>query len=242
MNLIIDIGNSVAKLALFHQNELIDVFYDSNQSLDTLSTICSQYSIERSILSTVINLNNTILEQLKTLKCKLLQIDYQTVLPIKILYQTPQTLGSDRIAAVVGAQTLKPRKDILVIDAGTCLTYEFIDAQGNYYGGNIAPGKAMRLKALHSYTAKLPLIEAEGDTPELGYNTETAIRSGVIKGMEFEINGYITHLQKKYPGLLVFLTGGDEFSFDTNLKNIIFADKFLVLKGLNRILEYNDKI
>ena len=158
MNLIIDIGNSVAKLALFHQNELIDVFYDSNQSLDTLSTICSQYSIERSILSTVINLNNTILEQLKTLKCKLLQIDYQTVLPIKILYQTPQTLGSDRIAAVVGAQTLKPRKDILVIDAGTCLTYEFIDAQGNYYGGNIAPGKAMRLKALHSYTAKLPLI------------------------------------------------------------------------------------
>ena len=242
MNLIIDIGNSVAKLALFHQNELIDVFYDSNQSLDTLSTICSQYSIERSILSTVINLNNTILEQLKTLKCKLLQIDYQTVLPIKILYQTPQTLGSDRIAAVVGAQTLKPRKDILVIDAGTCLTYDFIDAQGNYYGGNIAPGKAMRLKALHSYTAKLPLIEAEGDTPELGYNTETAIRSGVIKGMEFEINGYITHLQKKYPGLLVFLTGGDEFSFDTNLKNIIFADKFLVLKGLNRILEYNDKI
>jgi len=242
VNLIIDIGNSVAKLALFHQNELIDVFYDSNQSLDTLSTICSQYSIERSILSTVINLNNTILEQLKTLKCKLLQIDYQTVLPIKILYQTPQTLGSDRIAAVVGAQTLKPRKDILVIDAGTCLTYEFIDAQGNYYGGNIAPGKAMRLKALHSYTAKLPLIEAEGDTPELGYNTETAIRSGVIKGMEFEINGYITHLQKKYPGLLVFLTGGDEFSFDTNLKNIIFADKFLVLKGLNRILEYNDKI
>ena len=242
MNLIIDIGNSVAKLALFHQNELIDVFYDSNQSLDTLSTICSQYFIERSILSTVINLNNTILEQLKTLKCKLLQIDYQTVLPIKILYQTPQTLGSDRIAAVVGAQTLKPRKDILVIDAGTCLTYEFIDAQGNYYGGNIAPGKAMRLKALHSYTAKLPLIEAEGDTPELGYNTETAIRSGVIKGMEFEINGYITHLQKKYPGLLVFLTGGDEFSFDTNLKNIIFADKFLVLKGLNRILEYNDKI
>ena len=143
---------------------------------------------------------------------------------------------------MVGAQLLQPGKDLLVIDAGTCLTYEFIDAQGNYHGGNIAPGKLMRFKALHSYTAKLPLIEAEGNIPELGYNTETAIRSGVIKGMEFEISGYITHLQKKYPELLVFLTGGDEFSFDTNLKNIIFADKFLVLKGLNRILEYNDKI
>lgn len=242
MNLIIDIGNSVAKLALFHRNELIDIFYDSNQSLDALPAICREHSIEKGVLSTVIPLSDVIKKQLKALDFKLLQVNNRTALPIKILYKTPETLGSDRIAAVVGAQSLQPGKDLLVIDAGTCLTYEFIDAQGNYYGGNIAPGKAMRLKALHSYTAKLPLIEAEGDTPELGYNTETAIRSGVIKGMEFEINGYITHLQKKYPGLLVFLTGGDEFSFDTNLKNIIFADKFLVLKGLNRILEYNDKI
>lgn len=242
MNLIIDIGNSVAKLALFHQYKLIDVFYDSNQSLDTLPALCRQYSIEKGILSTVIPLSDAIKEQLKTLEFEWIQVSHQTALPIKILYQTPQTLGSDRIAAVVGAQTLQPGKDILIIDAGTCLTYEFVDAEGNYYGGNIAPGKLMRLKALHAYTAKLPLIEAEGSTPDLGYDTETAIRSGVIKGMEFEINGYITHLQKKYPQLLVFLTGGDEFSFDTNLKNIIFADKFLVLKGLNRILEYNDKI
>lgn len=242
MNLIIDIGNSAAKLALFHRNELIDVYYDSTPSLDTLPAICREYPIERGILSTVINLNDAMEEQLKALKFELLQVDYRTALPIKIQYQTPQTLGSDRIAAVVGAQSQKPGKDILIIDAGTCLTYEFVDARGNYYGGNIAPGKMMRLKALHSYTAKLPLIEAEGDTPELGYSTETAIRSGVIKGMEFEINGYISHLRKKYPELLVFLTGGDEFSFDTNLKNIIFADKFLVLKGLNRILEYNDKI
>ena len=242
MNLIIDIGNSAAKLALFHQNELIDIFYDSNQSLNLLPVICRQYPIEKGILSTVIYLSDMIETQLKTLDFKILRVSNRTALPIKILYETPETLGSDRIAAVVGAQLLQPGKDLLVIDAGTCLTYEFIDAQGNYHGGNIAPGKLMRFKALHSYTAKLPLIEAEGNIPELGYNTETAIRSGVIKGMELEISGYITHLQKKYPELLVFLTGGDEFSFDTNLKNIIFADKFLVLKGLNRILEYNDKI
>lgn len=103
MNLIIDIGNSVAKLALFHRNELIDIFYDSNQSLESLPAICRTYSIEKGILSTVIHLSDAIKEQLKTLSFELLQVSYQTALPIKILYKTPQTLGSDRIAAVVGA-------------------------------------------------------------------------------------------------------------------------------------------
>lgn len=242
VKLIIDIGNSAAKLAIFHQDELIDIYHDSNHSLDSLPAICRQYPIEKGILSTVIPLSDAIKQQLGALKFEILHVSSETALPIRLWYKTPETLGSDRIAAVVGAWSACPGKDLLVIDAGTCLTYEFIDAQGNYHGGNISPGKSMRLKALHAYTAKLPLVGAEGNVPALGYDTETAIRSGAICGMEFEICGYITRLQKKYPGLLVFLTGGDEFSFDTNLKNIIFADKFLVLKGLNRILEYNDKI
>lgn len=242
MNLVIDIGNTVAKLALFHQNELIDICYDSNQSLDSLAMICRKYPVKKGILSTVALLNDTMKKQLEATGIDIMLLTCQTPLPIKILYHTPQTLGSDRIAAVVGAQSLQPERDLLIVDAGTCLTYEFLDAQGNYHGGNISPGKQMRFKALHSYTAKLPLTESEGDTPELGYDTETAIRAGVIKGIEFEISGYIARLQKKYPRLLVFLTGGDEFSFETNLKNIIFADRFLVLKGLNRILEYNDNV
>ncbi|MDR2860026.1 MAG: type III pantothenate kinase, partial [Mediterranea sp.] len=126
-----------------------------------------------------------------------------------------------------------------VIDAGTAITYEFIDAKGQYHGGNISPGMQMRFKALHHYTERLPLIQSDGDAPPVGVSTETAIRSGVLKGIEYEMMGYITKFRDKYPDLLVFLTGGDAFSFDTRVKSIIFADKFLVLKGLNRILNYN---
>ena len=144
------------------------------------------------------------------------------------------------MAAVVGAYEQFPGKDILVIDAGTCITYEFIDAAGRYHGGNISPGVQMRFKALHEFTGRLPLVCREGRRLSLGKDTDTAMREGVLKGMEYEISGYIMAMKHKYPELLVFLTGGDEFSFDTNLKSIIFADRFLVLKGLNRILNYNN--
>ncbi len=242
MNLIIDIGNSAAKLAVFHQNEMIDMVYDTNHALEKLDNICERYAIRKGILSSVIHMNDIISSQLKRLDFPLLKLDYKTPLPITNLYRTPKTLGSDRIAAVVGAYTRFPGRDILVMDAGTALTYEFIDHNGCYHGGNISLGKYTRIKALSAYCDKLPVINPDGDIPEFGYSTETAIRAGVIHGIELEITGYILQMQKKYPDLLVFLTGGDEFSFDTNLKNIIFADKFLVLKGLNRILDYNDKM
>ncbi len=239
MNLIIDIGNSVAKLALFEHDEPIEVFRGSNHSLDCLSMLCAQYPVERGIIASVINLSNTIRRQLKTVTFPLVELDYRTPVPITNLYQTPQTLGMDRLAAVVAANGLKPGHDMLVIDVGTCVTYDFIDAQGCYRGGNISPGMRMRFRALNAFTDKLPKVHAKGEVPMYGTTTETAIRAGVIRGMEFEMSGYITRLQKNYPGLLVFLTGGDEFFFETNLKNIIFADKFLVLKGLNSILNYN---
>ena len=110
----------------------------------------------------------------------------------------------------------------------------------SYWGGNITSGLQMRLKALHAFTARLPLIDSEGDVPEIGYNTETAIRAGVIQGIKFEIEGYIKHFKEKYPDLLVFLTGGDNFNFDSTIKSIIFADKFIVPRGLNRILIFNN--
>ncbi len=242
MNLIIDIGNTVSKLAVFHQNEMIDMVYDTNHVLDNLDNLCQKYAIKRGIISSVIHPNDVIESQLRKLYFPLLRLDYRTPLPITNLYRTPETLGSDRIAAVVGAYYHFPNKNILVIDAGTAITYEFIDEKGCYHGGNISPGKYTRLKALSMFCDKLPIINPDGDVPEFGYSTETAIRSGVIHGIKLEICGYIRQMKEKYPDLLVFLTGGDEFSFATNLKSIIFADKFLVLKGLNRILEYNDKI
>lgn len=159
-----------------------------------------------------------------------------TPIPLKIKYRTPHTLGSDRLAAAIGAQGEAPGRNILVIDAGSAITIDFVDADGHFWGGNISPGVKMRLTALHQQTSRLPLISKEGETPTLGYDTETAIRSGVIRGICHEIDGYIYEFREKYPDVLVFLTGGDEKTLIGNIKNRIFADKFLVAKGLNRIL------
>ena len=239
MNLIIDIGNSVAKLAIFDKDELVEVFRGSNHSLDSLPMLCSRYPLERGIIASVITLSNTIRRQLDKLPFKIIELSHETPVPITNLYKTPQTLGMDRLAAVVAATWLKPNNDILVIDAGTCVTYDFIDAQHQYHGGNISPGMRMRFKALNIFTDKLPKVSAKGDIPLYGQTTETAIRAGVIRGMELEMSGYISLIQKNYPGVLVFLTGGHSFYFERRLKNSIFADINLVLTGLNRILEYN---
>lgn len=241
MNLVIDIGNTVAKLAVFDTDDNPkEVIRGSNHSLDCLTMLCHKYPIRQVIVASVITLSNTIRKQLAHLNLPVLEMNWQTSVPIKNMYKTPQTLGMDRLAAVVEASHLQPGRNILVIDAGTAVTYEFIDKHGQYWGGNISPGIYTRFKALNACCDKLPLIDKGGDLPEFGYDTETAIRAGVIKGMEFEIAGYISLMQKKYPDLFVFLTGGDNFSFDSNLKSIIFADRFLVLKGLNRILNYNN--
>lgn len=240
MNLVIDIGNTVAKVAVFDGLSLVEVVYDSNRDLEHLPAVCHKYHLDKAIVATVVDLNEQILAQIARLSMPVVWLNEKTPLPIENLYETPQTLGYDRIAAVVAANERFPGRDILVIDAGTCITYEFIDAHGRYHGGNISPGLQMRFKALHHFTGRLPMVEREGRELPLGKDTETAIRAGVLKGIEYEISGYIVTMKHKYPQLLVFLTGGDGFSFDTNLKSIIFADRFLVLKGLNRILNYNN--
>ena len=240
MNLIIDIGNTVAKIAVFKDKDIVEILYDSNQTLECLSDICAKYAVEKAIVATVIDLNERVLAQLKSLPVSLLWLNEKTLLPVENLYETPETLGYDRMAAVVSAHEQFPDRNILVIDAGTCITYEFIDSEGQYHGGNISPGLQMRFKALHQFTGRLPLVDPQGRSLDLGKDTETAIRAGVKKGIEYEISGYITAMKHKYPELLVFLTGGDDFSFDTNVKSVIFADRFLVLKGLNRILNYNN--
>jgi type III pantothenate kinase len=165
--------------------------------------------------------------------------DEHVRLPIDVRYQTPETLGRDRIAVAVGANFLQPEKDILVIDAGTAITYEVVEASGIYLGGNISPGMTTRFHALNRYTKRLPLVKEREMVPLLGTSTETAILAGVVRGIVYEMDGYIDKLQKKYPGLYVFLTGGHAFYFEKRLKSTIFADKNVVLIGLNRILRYN---
>ncbi|MCD7898453.1 MAG: type III pantothenate kinase [Bacteroides sp.] len=239
MNLVIDVGNTAVKAAVFNGKELINVVSEPDDSFDFLNVICLKYEITAAIIASTRNLTDESVQILNVKLPFLHWLNETSRLPIVNLYETPQSLGNDRIAAVVGANEQFPGKDILVIDAGTAITYDFIDSQAHYHGGNISPGISMRFKALHQYTSRLPLITQEGRLPDLGKDTETAIRAGVLKGIEYEIMGYITLLKDKYPELLVFLTGGNGISFDTNIKNIIFADRFLVLKGLNRILNYN---
>jgi type III pantothenate kinase len=160
-------------------------------------------------------------------------------LPIEVHYQTPETLGNDRIAAATGANFLRPDRDVLIIDAGTAITYEIVEASGVYIGGNISPGMTTRFRALHRFTEKLPLVREPEQISWLGTTTETAIQAGVVNGIIYEMDGYIHDVRKKYPDVFVFLTGGHSFYFERRLKNSIFAAINLVLVGLNRILEYN---
>lgn len=242
MKLIIDIGNSVIKMVAFDGEEPVDELRAENGDLSMLPSFVEKHRFRSGILGTVRDLSAAEEAQLSQLRFPLLRLSPFTPVPITNRYRTPETLGSDRLAAVVGARSLKPGKDLLIIDAGTCITYEVIDARGNYWGGNIAPGMQMRLRALHEFTSRLPLVGAEGVVPGMGYSTETAIRSGVLRGMKYEIEGYIRSMLTKFPHLLVFLTGGNHINFNPDIKNIIFSDKYIVPRGLNKILDYNEEL
>lgn len=241
MQLVIDIGNTVAKMAAFKGEELVEVVYTSNETLADLSLFSQKYPFTHAIWCSVVNLSAEAQSRIDAVTVPNLSFTHTVPVPLHNGYGTPETLGLDRLAAVVGAQVCQPHRDLLVIDAGTCVTYEFLDASGYYHGGNISPGLEMRLKSMHHFTSRLPFVSVQGELLEIGKSTETALRAGAIWGLQYEIEGYIRSMKHKYPQLLVFLTGGCRFSFDTNLKNIIFADKFLVLKGLNRILLYNNE-
>ena len=229
-------------MVAFRGDEPVEEMRSDGGEISCIDAFVGRYNFRCGIVGTVRDLTPNETETLSRLPFPVLRFSPDTPVPITNRYRTPETLGSDRLAAVIGASSLKPGKDLLIIDAGTCITYEVIDARGNYWGGNIAPGMQMRLRALHEFTARLPLIEAEGEVPGMGYNTETAIRSGVLRGMKYEIEGYIKSMRSKFPHLLVFLTGGDHINFDTNIKNIIFTDKYIVPRGLNKILDYNEEL
>ena len=236
MNLIIDIGNNSAKFFLFSGEQIVLHTRRENTRFDVIDEWNRLYDIDKAIVSSVIADSCELQNELQKLQCPIVRFNSSTPLPLEINYRTPGTLGSDRLAAAVGAWNEATGRNLLVIDAGSAITIDFVSKDGKYNGGNIAPGIKMRLKALHEYTSRLPMVDKEGDTPTIGYDTETAIRSGVINGICHEIEGYINEFKQKYCDLLVFLTGGDEKPLKNRIKNCIFADKYLVAKGLNRIL------
>lgn len=242
MNLIIDIGNTCVKLVCFNEEKVVEEQRTDKDDAVALQSFCSRYPFSRGICSSVSDISEEYSAALSSLPFSMMEFKSGiTRVPIINKYNTPLTLGSDRLAAVVGANWLQPGRDVLVIDIGTCVTFDFINSIGEYLGGNISPGPTMRLKALNHFTARLPFVERRGDTPDFGTDTTTAIRSGVMNGIKYEIEGYIHSFLAKYPQLFVYLTGGVHLNLQFSENLSIFADDFIVPKGLNRILEYNNE-
>lgn len=239
MNLTIDIGNTRTKVAVFENGQFVQEEKFENAGPKHLLEVVSRYKPERLAYCSVAAEDPDLEAALRTLPYPILHVTGLTPAPVTVCYRTPATLGADRLAAVVGAVTLQPQTDLLVVDAGTCITYDLVEASGRYLGGNISPGVEMRLEALNRRTARLPRTDVDGDTPDLGYDTDTAIRAGVVRGIGYELQGCIRHWQKRYPGLRIFLTGGDRFAFSDAVRLNILTDSHLVARGLNRLLTMN---
>jgi len=240
LNLVIDIGNSLNKVAIFSEKELVASFFYEKLTVNELSALKTEFpGIERAILSSVASVQPAVYTWLKTTFSYFLEFNSRTPIPISNNYRTPETLGLDRLAAAIGARVLFPDKDLLVIDAGTAITFDLIEGKGTFAGGNISPGLRSRFRALHEFTANLPLVEEHGKIPLIGQTTEEAIKAGVILGMVLEMDGMIDLMKKKRPEIQPVLTGGDARFFETRLKNRIFVKFEITLIGLNRILEYN---
>lgn len=242
MQLCIDIGNTMTKTALFSGQDLICKSSSPRIDPAEIRQIKTKWpEIEEAILCSVRPENRELINYLKNNFRYLLVFDQETALPFVNLYKTKNTLGKDRLAAVAGANNNFPGRNVLVVDAGTAITYDLIDKSGRYLGGNISPGLTLRFKALHEFTGKLPLVKPRQEFRLLSDKTEDAIAGGVQSGILFEMEGYIGSLKKKYRDLIVIFTGGDAKYFVKKLKSSIFVDPDLVITGLNRILIYNVK-
>lgn len=242
-NLVLDIGNSSVKLAVFKDEEIIHQEIKLTVHRERLQELLYSFNITHSIVSTVKAEQADILNYLHE-NTQLIRFSHQTSLPIHNNYQSPETLGLDRLSALMGAKKRFPQTNVLVIDAGTCITCDLLDRDANYNGGSISPGIQMRFKALQTFTGKLPLVSFEAQFDELiGKNTTASILSGVVNGVVYEILGFIQDYQKKHAEMKVLLCGGDAVFFDSRIKNSIFAhivsiEPDLVLIGLNEIIHH----
>jgi type III pantothenate kinase len=243
MNLIIDIGNTRTKFSVFNKGEVlitvpVDEFLPGH--IDLLQD--EHPDLKKVILSAVKDYSPELKSALQNKFEFFLELDAKTPLPIENCYKTPETLGKDRIAAAVGGFDLYPDTNLLIIDAGTAITYDIINEKHQYLGGNISPGIEMRFKALHQFTGKLPHIKQQKFDKLYGTSTEEAIRAGVQHGVVFEVSKAIETFNDFYKNLKVIITGGDAEFFDKKLKNSFFVNFNLIALGLNRILEYNGEI
>jgi type III pantothenate kinase len=236
MNIVIDDGNTRAKVGTFGVDGILSVHsFDADKSL---REFLASVKIEHALVSSVKGRSAEILSWIASSRMKI-SLNSETSLPFLISYKTPTTLGVDRIAAAAGAIDLYPGRNCLVIDAGTCITYEFISNKAGYMGGGISPGVRMRFEAMHKLTARLPLASPVENPPLIGRSTEECLQSGVVNGVAEEIRGIISRYQSEATDLQVILCGGDSGLFENIDKRSIFVAPNLVLLGLRAILMHN---
>lgn len=239
MNLIVDAGNTQIKWAIFCDGEIREQGVSvSWEELLKASWVSSMADLKACMLSSTRKIGAQVKSFMHNSDVTFHILDHKMKLPIKLGYETPETLGLDRIAGVAGARARFPDTNVLVIDLGTAITYDLLLENGCFLGGNISPGLEIRFKGLDRFTDNLPLVEFDYQDPRLGASTREAIQLGVQLGIQYEIEGYINTLINKYNGLRVILTGGAAEYFVKKLKKTIFVIPNLVLEGLNYILEH----
>ena len=240
MNLIVDVGNTFVKLAVFKNNDIKHKeVIETKSILDSISNIREKYKLVDSvIISSVGKLKENDIKVIGE-SFNLLVLDSNTKLPFYNLYKTPKTLGVDRIALVSASIYKYSENNVLIIDAGTCITYDFVNTKNEYLGGAISPGLRMRYISLNNLTANLPLLDTKVPQNIIGNSTKDSIHSGVVNGVLNEIDGTIREYKEKYPDLTVILTGGDTNFLSKQLKSSIFANSNFLLEGLNYILQFN---
>lgn len=239
MNLIIDIGNTRTKVAVFSNGEMVKSFPTDTFNRKDLLELTDDYPIDAAIVSSVRFDSSDTINWLKEEIPYVLELNHTTPLPIENCYATPETLGKDRIAAAVGANKLYPKQNVLVIDAGTAITYDFVNYQNQYKGGFITPGLQMRFKALNHFTERLPLLNVNEPENFDGLDTNTSIKGGIQYGLEGELERIIRHFSGSQNELIIILSGGDTKYFEKLLKNYKFVALEIILLGLNTILESN---
>jgi type III pantothenate kinase len=240
MNLIIDVGNTLVKLAVYQAGMLqFKKIFRNDDFVDVLLLVSNKFlNIDNAIISSVSHITKGQLAALEDLY-PLLVLDYKIKLPFANLYETPSTLGVDRIALVSAAVFQYPDKNVLIIDAGSCITYDFMNKENQYLGGAISPGLEMRYRALHEFTANLPFLEIKNPKSPIGSSTNMAMHAGVVSGTLLEIEGFISSYKLQYDDLTIILTGGDAHFLRDSLKSDIFANSNFMMEGLNFILENN---
>jgi len=235
-----DFGNTRLKIAFFQNAKLAEVIVIENDEIATITLILEKFDAKKTILSSVIN-HNPEIETLLAKKTKFHKLNHLSKLPFTTPVGKPETIGADRLALAAAAVYFFPKQHNLVIGMGSCITYNFINADHEFLGGGISPGMEMRMKSINQFTAKLPIVKPDGNLPLVGYDAVTNILSGVVLGMAKEIDGFIDFYKERYGNFNVHLTGGDLVYLAPHLKNQIFADPELIFKGLYAISEVNNQ-